>query len=171
MFCCSVIPVVYLHLSWLLLTPGPSRHRVGLHDKYGKTLQWRHNGRDSVSNHRRLDCFLKRLFRHRTKKTSKLRVTGLCEEDSPVTGEFLAQGASNAENVSIWWGHHDVYLILGHIYDSYSILLGKEYPNNGIIQITLSVCYLKTNWKHQACNMQTWVTRGASQYSDVVLPV
>ena len=27
--------------------------------------------------------------------------------NSPVTGEFPAQRASNAENVSIWWRHHD----------------------------------------------------------------
>ena len=38
--------------------------------------------------------------RHRSKKTSKLRVTGLCEGNSPVTDEFPAQRASNAENVS-----------------------------------------------------------------------
>ena len=43
----------------------------------------------------------------RSKKTSKLRVTGLCEENSPVTGEIPAQRASNAENVSIWWRHHE----------------------------------------------------------------
>ena len=41
-----------------------------------------------------------------SKKTSKLRVTGLCEGNSPVTGEFPAQRASNAKNVSIWWRHH-----------------------------------------------------------------
>ena len=35
-----------------------------------------------------------------------LRVTGLCAGNSPVTGEFPAQMASNAENVSIWWRHH-----------------------------------------------------------------
>ena len=29
------------------------------------------------------------------------------EGNSPVTGEFPAQGASKAENVSIWWRHHD----------------------------------------------------------------
>ena len=40
------------------------------------------------------------------KKTSKLRVTGLCAVNSPVSGEFPAQMASNAENVSIWWRHH-----------------------------------------------------------------
>ena len=48
----------------------------------------------------------KRLFRRISKKTSKLRVTSLCEWNFPVTGEFPAQRASNAENVSIWWRHH-----------------------------------------------------------------
>ena len=47
------------------------------------------------------------LFRRRSKKTSALRVTGQCEGNSPVTGEYPTQRASNAENVSIWWGHHD----------------------------------------------------------------
>ena len=48
-------------------------------------------------------------LRHRSQKTSKLRVTGLCEGNSPVTAEFPAQKASNAENVSIWWRHHEWY--------------------------------------------------------------
>ena len=47
------------------------------------------------------DCLLNRLFRRRSKKTSKLRVAGLCEGNSPVTGEIPAQMASNGENVSI----------------------------------------------------------------------
>ena len=42
-----------------------------------------------------------------------LRVTGLCAGNSPVTGEFPAHMASNAENVSIWWRHHVKYGILG----------------------------------------------------------
>ena len=42
-------------------------------------------------------------------ETSKLRVTGLCAVNSPVTGEFPAQMASNAENVSIWCRHHGVW--------------------------------------------------------------
>ena len=40
-------------------------------------------------------------------KTWKLCVTGLCAANSPATGEFPAQWASNAENGSIWWRHHD----------------------------------------------------------------
>ena len=51
------------------------------------------------------------LFRRRSKKTSKLRVTGLCEGNSPVTGEVPTQRASNAENVSIWWRHHNDKLV------------------------------------------------------------
>ena len=52
------------------------------------SLQWRHNGRDGVSNHQGLDCLLNHLFRWRSQKTSKLRVTGLCAGNSPVTGDF-----------------------------------------------------------------------------------
>ena len=69
-------------------------------------LRWRVNGRDSVSNHRPHGCLLNRLFRRKSKKTSKLRVTGLCAGNSPETGDFPAQMASNAENVSIWWRRH-----------------------------------------------------------------
>ena len=69
-------------------------------------LQWRHNGHDGVSKHQPHNCLLNRLFRRRSKKTSKLRVTSLCEGNSPVTGEFPTRRVSNAENVSIWWRHH-----------------------------------------------------------------
>ena len=70
------------------------------------SLQWRHNGRDAVSNHQPYDFLLNCLFKRRSKKTSKLRVTGLCAVNSPVTNEFPAGMASDAENVSIWWRHH-----------------------------------------------------------------
>ena len=65
-------------------------------------------GGDSVSNHQPHDCLLNRSFRCRSKRTSKLRVTGLCAGNSPGTGEFPAQMASYTENVSIWWRHHDI---------------------------------------------------------------
>ena len=66
------------------------------------------------------------------RKHQKFRVTGLCAGNSPATGEFPAQMASYAENVSIWWRHHDcewllvinllilmvvVSLVLGESYD------------------------------------------------------
>ena len=65
------------------------------------SLQCRHNEHDCVSNHRRLDCLLNHVFRRTSKKTSNLRVTGLCEGNSPVIGEFLTSSTSNAANVSI----------------------------------------------------------------------
>ena len=68
-------------------------------------LRWRHNDHAGVSNHQPHGCLLNRLFRRKSKKTSKLRVTGLCAGNSPGTGEFPAQMASYAENVSIWWRH------------------------------------------------------------------
>ena len=66
-------------------------------------LQWRNNGRNSVSSHQPHDCLLNRLFRRKSKKTSKLRIAGLCAANSPGTSEFPTQMASNADNVSIWW--------------------------------------------------------------------
>ena len=51
----------------------------------GATLRWRHNDHNGVSNHQSDGCLLKRLFRRRAKKTSKLRVTGLCAGNSPGT--------------------------------------------------------------------------------------
>ena len=62
----------------------------------GSPLQWRHDERDGVWNHQPRDCFFHRLFMRRSRKTSKLRVTGLCAGNSPVIGEFPAQRTSNA---------------------------------------------------------------------------
>ena len=71
------------------------------------TFQCCRNESDGVSNYHRLECLLNRLFRGRSKKTSKFRVTGICEGNSQVFGEFPAQRASNAKNFIIWWRHHD----------------------------------------------------------------
>ena len=91
------------------------------------TLQWLHNERDGVSNHQPHDCLINRLFRCRSKKTSKLRVAGLCVGNSPVTGEFPAQMASSEENVSIRWRHHDLLSGLGFYgYTFHDWLMGIE---------------------------------------------
>ena len=92
-------------LSFIMGIPVPMGRIIYI-EKSFVSLPWRRNGRDSVSNHQPHDCLLNRLFRRRSKKTSKLRVTGLCAGNSPGTGEFPAQMASYAENVSIWWRHH-----------------------------------------------------------------
>ena len=72
------------------------------------TLQWGHNERHGVSNHQRLNCLLKCLFKHRAKETSKLRVTDLREGNPPGTNGCLSQRAINAENVFIWWRHREI---------------------------------------------------------------
>ena len=47
------------------------------------TLRWRHNDHDGGSNHQPHGCVLNRLLRRKSKKTSKLRFTGLCVGNSP----------------------------------------------------------------------------------------
>ena len=65
------------------------------------SLQWPLNGRDGVSNHQHHHCLPNLLLRRRSKKTSKLRVTGLGAENSLVTGEFPAHMSSHAEDASL----------------------------------------------------------------------
>ena len=98
-FCCEL-----MHRS---LTDQNNLQQAGLMIHRRRcSLHWRHNGHDSVANHQSRDCLLNRLFRRISKKSSKFCITGLCAGNSPGTGEFPAQIASNAENVSIWWRHH-----------------------------------------------------------------
>ena len=63
------------------------------------TLQWHHDERDGVSNDRRLDCLLKRLFRRRSRKTSKFHVIGYCEGNPPMTGGSPHKGSVTRTNV------------------------------------------------------------------------
>ena len=89
--------------SWQAANHYLSQCWLEVMSPYGvtKSLHWRHNDRNGVSNHQLLNCLLKRLFIS-TNTLSKLHVTSLCEgyKWSPITK------ASNAENVSIWWRNH-----------------------------------------------------------------
>ena len=126
-------------------------------------LRWRHNERDCVSNHQPHYCLLKRLFGRRSKKTSKLRVTGLCEGNSPETGEFPAQRASNAENVSIWWRHHGFWMKLSALFEYATRALQQEHVHRfyiyclrkvlGIYNISLTIpsCTLSIRETLQTC--------------------
>ena len=113
-------------------------------------IEWEHlychiMGRDSVSNHQPDDYLLNRLFRRRSKKTSKLRVTGLCAGNSPMTGEFPAQMASNTENVSIWWRHH-VRGLNCHTIGHYRTLTRPGCPN-------------EMDTQYRGTGYVTWITR------------
>ena len=99
------VAAINKHINWVrsvgysasfFQTKKTSNHKPQFVDDI--PLQWRHNGRGCVLNHQPQDCLLNRLLRRRSKKTSKLCVSGLC---APVT-----QIASNAKHVSIWWRHH-----------------------------------------------------------------
>ena len=50
------------------------------------TLHWRQNDHGGVSNQQPHGCVLNRLFRRKSKKTPKLRVTVLCVGNSPHKG-------------------------------------------------------------------------------------
>ena len=108
----EIHPIPILHMPWQLLRCSDMRKTMTWYDDYyscyintfsrimefplleqddlktafSPPLRWRHNGRDGVSYHQPYDCLLNRLFRHRSNKTSKLRVTGLCVGNSPVPG-------------------------------------------------------------------------------------
>ena len=110
-------------------------------------LQWRHNGRDGVSNHQPHDCLLNRLFRHRSKKAWKLCATGLCEGNSPVTGEFPTQRANDAEKVPIWWHH---YAFTGHQW------FPSQRASNAELWSFLSDSFWTNTWIKNGVGVDLW---------------
>ena len=111
------------HLSLLIYTPLPY-HQITLKlcrclnssraaqvpvkfQSQQTILNAYYSERGGIWNHRHLECLPNRLFRHTRKKTSKLHATGFCEGNPLVTHGFSSQRASNMENFSVWWHHHD----------------------------------------------------------------
>ena len=87
------------------------------------TLQWCHNEHDGVSNYRRRDCSPNRLFGN-IKTPCHWLLWG--KLNSPVSGGFSAQRASNAEHVSIWWHHRD----LPQVWDNHATFSCTDFPNS-----------------------------------------
>ena len=98
-------------------------------------LQWHHNERDGISNHQPHDCLHNRLFKAQIKENIKLRITGLRQGNSLVTSEFPWQRASNVENVSIWWRHHDCFLSIFHL--SVWCMDHMKYMSRHIVNVVL----------------------------------
>ena len=69
------------YMNWIDLFPK-TEHCKTMHI----LSQWHHTARVGVSNYQCLDCLFHYLSRRRSKKASKLRITGLCEGNPPVTG-------------------------------------------------------------------------------------
>ena len=102
--------------------------------------------------------------RRRSKKTPKLRVTGLCVGNSPVTGEFPAPSASNEENASIWWRHHEgsrslhyVPLMLYHIKGNWGLWsYCKIYVD---LRLPRLICWYVVVIFNQVCKAQVTLCR------------
>ena len=106
----------------------------------GGPLQWRHNERDGVINPRRLDCLLNRLFRRRTKKTSKLGVTGPCEVYSPVNDDFPTKRVNNAEMFSF----DDVIMTIAALVNQRNIISEDlESPMKSMCLLALKFEYIR----------------------------
>ena len=112
---------------------------------YVVPLQWRHNRRDGVSNHQPHDCLLSCLFRCRSKKTSKLRATGLCEGNSPVTGEFPHKWPVTREMFLF----DDVIMHSKHFYVALPVLLTLSHVWSYFLRSNLN----KLNYMTQ----QSWI--------------
>ena len=125
--------------------PSPEAHGAMM----TPSLRWRHNDHAGVSNHQPPGCLLNRLFRRKSKKTSKLRVTGLCAGNSPGTGEFSAQMASCAENVSIWWRHHDNFVNATLFLHNYAAIITscRVRPKQNDIKITPKLLFFLHNYE------------------------
>ena len=112
-------------------------------------IQWCYDEHDGFSNHRCLDCVLIRLFRCRSTKTSKLRITGLCEGNSPVAFGFLSQRASNVENVSIRLRHvNRCYFskwLIGSIHGTTWYLKGGKISSNGWLDLSQNNQFWRTS--------------------------
>ena len=128
-------------------------------------LQWRHNELAGVSNHQPHDCLFDRLFTRRSKKTSKLRVTGLCVGNSPVTAEFPAQRASKAENVSICWRHHG-FVVLYFVVDMVWYMLNERLMGAcGLLPIFIRVNSLTPGQYYDEITWRIWEDRSFSNRS------
>ena len=128
-------------------------------------LHLRHSERDGVSNHRRLDCVLNRLFRRRSKKTSKLRVTGLGEGNPRVTGGFphkwpVTRKICSSDDVIMEWAYKGVgwggwkwgcWAVLGTEAD---IILCSKFITLVVILECNKCLDISGVWWHQQLNSQ-----------------
>ena len=93
--------------------------------------------------------------RRRSKKTSKLRVTGLCEGNSPVAGEFPTQKASYAK--------------------CFHLMTSSWSPinHNSVITVPCHRCMMVFSWYQLCTNLHVpeKLTKIASQYQRLTVPV
>ena len=66
-------------------------------------------------------------------KISKLRITGLCNENPPVTRGFPSQRTSKAENVPMWVRHHANAFLRRHMH---------------FYKYFTEICSRRSNWRY-----------------------
>ena len=114
-----------------------------------------HNEYDVVPNQWRVDCLLNHVFRHRSQKISKLCVTGLCEGNSPVTGELPAKGPVTRK----MFPFHDVFMNQWHLHVSLSqtggrVICLESHGDKGILFRFVSYCIKGLWWWYIAKTLE-----------------
>ena len=112
------------------------------------TLRWRHNDHAGVSNHQPHGCLLNHLFRRRSNKTSKLRVTGLCAGNSPGPVNSPHEGPVTRkvfpfDDVIMKRGHHQGQYFTAHY--------KRSAPNRPSRLVNLLITW----WRHIKLHLQT----------------
>ena len=114
------------------------------------SLQWRHEC-DDVSNHHCFDCLLN--SKCRSKKTSWLRITGLCAENPSV--DYPLQRSSNAKNIP----YNDVII---YMCDLCFFLQTAQLYNNWMMNLNCSLWHYFSEKKQLK---SLWYNGGKIYYS------
>ena len=127
------------------------------------SLQWRHNDHDGVSNHQPHGCLLNRLFRRRSKKTSKLRVTGLYVGNSPGPVNSPHKGTVTRKMfpfddvIMCIHNRHPYLAFTGELWGVYYDEFGEKWP-----------CYNGTALYHEMLSTY-WGPNNSRHFADDVL--
>ena len=125
-------------ISWLLMARQCKK----------LSLHWRHNDHNGVSNHQPYGCLLNRLFRRRSKKTSKLCVTGLCVGNSPGPVNSPHKGPVTRkmfpfddvimwhQQLWYWFGHPPKFLLQKGVLTHFAIGLWTH--NDKMVKLNIS---------------------------------
>ena len=95
------------------------------------SLKWCHNEHNGVWHHQPHDCLLNRLFRRRSKKISKLRVTGLCHRwpvNSPQKGPVTRKIIPFDDVIMVIMQGTNIYIYI-YIYSLYSLNDAVQFHN------------------------------------------
>ena len=98
-------------------------------------------------------------MRTHIKETPKSMLLALCEGNSPVTGEFPAQVASNAEKPSIGWCHHEYIVIICKYLIRQNVKCGCIFFCPLSLILWCAVCeHLGPFYKHGLTLIPAWIS-------------